>query len=112
MPLGIEDFRKLVALDEDDPLSRFALGQALFKESDNPQLLTEAAEHLSFTNAKDPGHLATYYILGQVLIKLGRNGEARKVLEAGQVKAAGVGHGMGHDLGPLMAELIESIPPN
>ena len=109
MPLSIADFRKLVAIDENDPLSRFALGQALFREGDDPEMLKEAAEHLSFTNAKDPEHLATYYILGQLLIKLGRTDEARNVLEAGQTKAAGVGKGMGHDLGPLMAELLESL---
>ena len=109
MPLGIEDFRKLVALDENDPLSRFALGQALFREADGPEMLNEAAEHLLFTNAKDPEHMATYYILGQILIKLGRNDEARNVLETGREKVAGLGEGQGRDLCPAMAELLESI---
>ena len=31
MALDVPRLRKLVALDEDDPLSRFALGQALFR---------------------------------------------------------------------------------
>ena len=109
MPLGIEDFRKLVALDENDPLSRFALGQALARETDKPELLEEAAEHLAFTNQHDPDHLATYHILGQLLIKLNRNDEARGVLEAGIQKVAGVGDGKGKDLGPVLQQLLESI---
>ena len=80
MALDVSSIRKLVALDEHDPLSRFALGQALFKEG-GTEALQEAMEHLSFTNAKDPDHLATYHVLGQVLIKLDHKSEARSVLE-------------------------------
>ena len=106
MALGVDGFRKLVALDEDDPLSRFALGQALFKEG-TTEAVTEAAEHLLFANA--PDHLATYHVLGQVLIKLGRNSEARDVLSAGCEKTEAVGVGMGHDLGPAMTDLLRSL---
>jgi len=109
MPLDITQLRKLVGMDEDDPLSRFALGQALFQEGDHPETLNEAAEHLLFANAKDPEHLATYHILGQVLIRLGRADEARSVLEAGYQKTASVGEGMGRDLGPAMAKLLETL---
>ena len=108
MALDVARFRKLVALDEDDPLSRFALGQALFQEG-GLEALHEAAEHLLFANAKAPAHLATYHVLGQVLIKLGRNSEARDVLSAGCEKAEAVGVGMGHDLGPAMAKLLETL---
>ena len=73
------------------------------------EALNEAAEHLLFTNAKDPDHLATYHVLGQVLIKLGRKDEARAILQAGSTKTAGVGVGMGHDLGPAMAKLLETL---
>ena len=97
MALGVASFRKLVAMDDSDALSRFALGQALFQEG-GIEALHEAAEHLLFANAKAPTHLATYHVLGQVLIKLGRNSEARDVLSAGCEKAAAVGVGMGHDL--------------
>ena len=108
MGMDIAKLRKLVALDEDDPLSRFALGQALFKEG-STESLNEAAEHLSFANSKDPDHLATYHILGQVLIRLGRTGEARTVLTAGCEKVKGIGEGKGRDLGPVMAELLGGI---
>src|SRR5947209_3888834 len=101
MALDLAKLRKLVSLDEGDALSRFALGKKLFETAeaagaDDPAragLLAEAAEHLSFANAKDPSHLATYHVLGQVLIRLGRPAEARRVLEAGVVRVAGVGEG-------------------
>jgi len=108
MALDVAGFRKLVALDENDPLSRFALGQALFQEG-NIEVLPEAAEHLLFANAKAPHHLATCHVLGQVLIKLGRSSEARDVLSAGCEKAEAAGVGMGHDLGPAMAELLRAL---
>ncbi len=106
--MDVSRFRKLVALDEDDPLSRFGLGQALFQEGTN-EALTEAAGHLAFANERDPHHLATYHILGQVLVKLGRNDEARAVLSAGVEKTAGLTEGMGRDLGPAMAGLLQSL---
>ena len=86
MPLDLSQFRKLVAMDDSDALSRFALGQALFRQDDSPEALSEAAEHLLFANAKDPHHLATYHVLGQVLIKLGRKDEARAILQTGSTK--------------------------
>jgi len=104
--LDVSKFRKLVALDEDDPLSRFVLGQALFQEASS-EVLHEAAEHLMFANA--PDHLATYHVLGLVLIKSGRNDEARAVLEVGFQKASGVTKGMGQDFGPEMAKLLETL---
>ena len=109
MPMDLNKFRKLVAMDDSDALSRFALGQALFQQCDTAEALNEAAEHLMFANTKDPEHLATYHLLGQVLIKLGRKDEARTVLVTGSTKADGVGVGMGHDLGPAMATLLETL---
>ena len=108
MALDLARFRKLVALAEDDPLSRFALGQALFREG-GIEALHEAAEHLRFANAKAPDHLATYHVLGQLLIKLGRKSEARRVLAEGCEKVGGVGDGMGRDLGPAMADLLGTL---
>ena len=108
MAPGVASFRKLVAMDDSDALSRFALGQALFQEG-GIEALHEAAEHLLFANAKAPAHLATYHVLGQVLIKLGRKSEARRVLTEGCKKTEAVGVGMGHDLGPAMADLLETL---
>ena len=108
MALDVATFRKLIALDENDPLSRFALGQALFQEG-SIEALHEAAEHLLFANAKDSDHLATYHVLGQVLIRLDRQAEARRILEAGCEKVRAVQEGMGRDLGPAMAELLRTL---
>jgi predicted Zn-dependent protease len=109
--MDVPKLRKLVALDPNDPLSRFALGRKLLETEESPDALAEAAEHLTFANARDPSHLATYHILGQVLIRLGRNEEARRVLTAGLERAAAVGEGMGRDLGPAMQEMLASLPP-
>lgn len=106
MALDVAKLRKLVALDESDPLSRFALGAKLFETDPTPAALVEAADHLRFANAKAPEHLATYHVLGQVLTKLGRHDEARKVFEAGIARAEAVGEGMGRDLAPAMRELL------
>lgn len=108
MPMDLPTLRKLVALDENDPLSRFALGRKLADESDNAAL-TEAAEHLRFANSRDPNHLATYHILGQVLIKLGLRDEARDVLTRGIKQTEGIGEGMGRDLGPAMHEMLARL---
>ena len=110
MALDVAKLRKLVALDETDPLSRFALGRKLFETETTPEALQEAATHLQFANAKSPHHLATYHILGQVLTKLGRNDEARKVFESGILRAEAVGEGMGRDLAPAMRELLAGLP--
>ena len=109
MALDLAKLRKLLALDPSDPLSRFALGKKLFENDAGPQALEEAAQHLRFANAKAPEHLATYHILGQVLIKLGRRDEAREVLESGIARVAGIGEGMGRDLGPAMRELLNDL---
>jgi predicted Zn-dependent protease len=109
MAMDVSTFRKLVALDPEDPLNRFGLGKKLFESQSDPASLAEAAEHLQFANARSPEHLATYHILGQVLIKLGRKDEARQVLQAGCEKTAGIGEGMGRDLGPAMAALLASL---
>ncbi len=109
MALDVTKLRKLVALDENDPLSRFALGKKLFETESTEEALAEAAGHLRFANAKAPEHLATYHLLGQVLMKLRRSDEARKVFEAGIVRADAVGEGMGRDLAPAMRELLSAL---
>jgi cytochrome c-type biogenesis protein CcmH/NrfG len=109
MALDLAKLRKLLALDPDDPLSRFALGKKLFETDPTPAALEEAAGHLRFANAKAPEHLATYHVLGQVLMKLGRTDEAGSVFQAGIARVEGVGEGMGRDLGPAMRELLRSL---
>lgn len=111
--MDLPKLRKLVAIDPNDPLSRFALGKKLWEtagESADPAaVLNEAAEHLRMANSKSPEHLATYHVLAQVLIRLGRNDEARAVLQAGLPRADAIGQGMGRDLGPAMREMLEGL---
>jgi len=108
--MDLATLRKLVALDEADPLSRFALGKKLFEEANGSlDMLEEAAEHLGFANQQAPEHLATYHIYGQVLAALGRKDEARRVYEEGIKRVGGVGEGMGRDLGPAMTALLAQL---
>jgi hypothetical protein len=110
MAMDIATLRKLVALDEKDPLSRFALGKKLFEESNGDRgMLEEAAQHLAFANEHAPEHLATYHIYGQALMQLDRKDDARRVLEHGINRVAAVGGGMGRDLGPAMSELLQRL---
>jgi hypothetical protein len=111
MALDIPTLRKLLALDQSDALSRFALGRKLAETAsgDDATELTEAAEHLSFANGKSPDHLATYRILSEVLIRLNRKDEARTVLKEGIRRVAGVGEGMGRDLGPAMQAMLDAF---
>lgn len=106
--MDLPTLRKLVSLDENDPLSRFALGRKLH-EIGTPEALREAADHLRFANQHAPIHLATYHILAQVLIGLGERDEARRVLEEGIRRVSGVGEGMGRDLGPIMQQMLASL---
>ena len=108
MAMDLPKLRKLLALDPADPLSRFALGKKLFEEN-TPESLAEAAEHLIFANANAPGHLATYHILAQTLIRLNQKDEARPVLQEGIRRVKQVGEGMGRDLGPAMEAMLNQI---
>lgn len=110
MPLDLPKLRKLVSLDVNDPLSRFALGKKLWESEPTDAMLTEAAEHLRFANAAAPDHLATYHILAQVLIRLNQKDEARRVLQAGIPRAEAIGEGMGRDLAPAMRQMLADLP--
>ena len=104
--MDLPKLRKLVALDPADPLSRFALGRKL-AESDDTR--AESIEHLRFSNGHAPAHLATYHVLGEALIRLGRTDEARPVLVAGLGRASLVTEGMGRDLGPAMRAMLDGL---
>lgn len=109
MAMDLVKLRKLVALDENDPLSRFALGKKLVEEGQTREEWEEAVGHLAFANQRSPEHLATYHMLGTALMRLGRTEEARRVLEEGVRRVAAVGGGMGRDLGPVMQQMLEQL---
>lgn len=110
MALDTATLRQLVALDPKDPLARFALGKRLFDEArdgaaDPDARLVEAAEHLRAGRAQAPEHVATYHVLGQILLYLGRDEEARAVLDEGCRRAAAAPPGSGADLLPALQQL-------
>ena len=113
MAMDLPTLRKLLALDPTDPLSRFALGKKLFEsapeDASATESLVEAADHLAFANEHAPEHLATYHVLAQVLMRLGRTDEARRVLQNGLPRAESVGEGMGRDLGPAMRAMLDRL---
>jgi len=109
MPINISALRELVAMDESDPVARFALGQRLFSESSSRDGVNEAALHLEAAHDLDPNHLATYQVLGQVYIQQNRIEEAREILEEGIRRASREQQGSGHDLVPIMEGLLESL---
>ena len=106
MAMDLDKLRKLVALDPADPLSRFALGRKLAETDDT---LAEAVDHLRFSNDHAPDHLATYHVLSDALLRLGRFDEARPVLIEGLRRADAVGQGMGRDLGPAMRAMLAQV---
>ncbi|GMV96695.1 MAG: hypothetical protein AMXMBFR83_10570 [Phycisphaerae bacterium] len=110
MPIDVSKLRKLLAMDENDALSRYALGRKLFEEGASEAEWREAAEHLRFAQRLNPEHLATYHVLAQVLLRLGLIDEARDVLRAGVAKTAAAGECMGRDLGPVMEEMLADLP--
>jgi hypothetical protein len=109
--LDLAKLRKLLALDPDDALSRFALANGLLTQDGSPAAKAEALEHLRFAHAKDAAHLATCRLLGELLVDAGAHVEARQVLSAGLARMPDVGEGMGRDLGPVMQALLDRLPP-
>lgn len=114
MPLDTATLRQLVELDPKDPLARFALGKRLYDEARegaeaSDALLAEAAVHLEAGRGLAPQHVATYHILAQVLMYLGRDPEARAALQEGCRRAAAAPPGGGADLLPALQQLLSEL---
>jgi predicted GNAT family N-acyltransferase len=112
--MDIPKLRKLLALDPNDSLSRYALGRKLWEQANGDPahttaMLAESIGHLRFATAVDPSHLATYHVLSRALLDAGLPDEARPVIKQGLARTAHVTEGMGKDLGPLLADLLASI---
>ena len=75
----IEKLLKMLASGRDDPMLRFGLGSALFKEN----RFDEAIEHLKACIAQDANYSAAYKLLGRSLMAQGRLDEAGRVFEQG-----------------------------
>ena len=109
MALDLTTLRKLVSLDVNDPLSRFALGKNLYEQGTTVEEWVEAADHLRFSKIEAPEHLATYHVLAQALLRLRQIDEAKIVLAQGIKRVAAAGGGMGRDLGPAMQTMLDGL---
>lgn len=93
--------------EPNDPLLHFTLGTKLLDDIDgNPR---EAVKHLEAAIEHDESHVASYLALGRAYMRLGREDEAREVLEQGQELASKLHHGEGGDLAPQFQELIAEL---
>ena len=75
----IKRFEKLLAIDPLDSTTYFGLGQAYFNEG----FLPEAEQTIKKGLKLNSRHTASYYLLSQVLNKLGNKEELLSVLKKG-----------------------------
>jgi tetratricopeptide (TPR) repeat protein len=109
MPVSLTALRQLLALNDRDPVARFALGNKLLQEASAPADLAEAAEHLAVAVELDERNVAAHYAHGQALAGLGRTDDARAALERGITLARTLSHGEGHDLLPILEEELANL---
>jgi tetratricopeptide (TPR) repeat protein len=82
-----------VAAKPDDAFARYGLALECAKLGDDPAALAHF-EHLLATH---PSYVAAYFHYGQLLARLGRTDEARKVLTAGILAAQNAGDSHARD---------------
>jgi tetratricopeptide (TPR) repeat protein len=75
----IKQFEKVLAMDPLDATTYFGLGQTYFNEG----FFTEAEQTLKRGLELNARHTASYYLLSQVLNKLGKKEELLSVLKKG-----------------------------
>jgi Tfp pilus assembly protein PilF len=83
----IEILKGFLEENANDSFSRYALALEYVKAGRSDDALRE----FETVKAKDPDYVATYFQLGQLYQKLGRNHEAEKTLRTGITVAAKVG---------------------
>lgn len=96
-----EQIEALLALDPDDSFLRYGLAMEYASAGDD----AEAARRLVALTAHDPDYVPAYLQAGQLLLRLGDEDAARKILEAGIATAARTGdsHAAGEMSGLLAA---------
>lgn len=103
--MEISQLREMLELDPDDLELHYALGARLLENGD----LREAVDHLVSVIDLDPNHVASHLALGQAYMRLGREEDAREVLEDGLTVAETLQHGEGHDLVPQFEALLNEL---
>jgi len=94
--------RGLQAMPHDAKL-HFIVGASMYARGQFDQ---GTADHLEQASKSFPN---AHLLLGEVLIRLNRKDEARRVLTEGIRRVGGIGEGMGRDLGPAMQKMLESL---
>jgi predicted Zn-dependent protease len=96
-----EQIEEMLALDPDDSFLRYGLAMEHVSAGQDE----EAARQLLELTRRDPDYIATYLQAGQTLVRLGRDDEARAVLETGIAVATRKGneHAAGEMSGLLAA---------
>ena len=95
----VATLRRFISEKPEDPFPRYALALEL-KGQGSP---ADAAAELEALVAKKPDYLAAYLMLGLIQQTLGRNGDAKATLQAGQAMARTQGNS--HTLGELTSAL-------
>ncbi len=104
--MDIDAFRQMVAKNPNGFLGRYGLGNKILQEGGS---FEEAVEHLRVAVRLDPVHVASHLALGRALIGLGKQDEAKPVLQAGIDAAISGRSNGGRDLVPEMQTLLRSI---
>ncbi|WP_455244064.1 tetratricopeptide repeat protein [Petrachloros mirabilis] len=104
--MDINVFRQMVAKNPNGFLGRYGLGNKILQEGGS---LDEAVEHLRVAVQLDPVHVASHLALGRALIGLGKNEEAKPVLQAGIDAAVSGRSNGGRDLVPDMQMMLQRL---
>ncbi|BCA53191.1 hypothetical protein W02_03310 [Nitrospira sp. KM1] len=104
--MDIAAFRQMVEKNPKGFLGRYGLGNKILQEGGNVE---EAVEHLTVATQLDPTHVASHLALGRALIGLGRQAEAKPVIQAGIDAALSGRSNGGKDLVPEMQHLIRTL---
>lgn len=104
--MDINVFRQMVAKNPNGFLGRYGLGNKILQEGGS---LDEAVEHLRVAVQLDPVHVASHLALGRALIGLGKNEEAKPVLQAGIDAAVSGRSNGGRDLVPEMQMMLQRL---
>jgi Tfp pilus assembly protein PilF len=98
----MQQIRALLADDPADPFLRYGLAMEYISQGDD----ATAAGQFRDLIAASPDYVPAYLMLGQTLVRLGDDEEAKDTLRSGVVEAAKVGNE--HAQGEMQA-LLESL---